>query len=120
MLRFITKITIPFAALVCLASSHPAAAIGDWEDPTPIETQRPLPLPSYPMTPPADLTTPSPAPGAPQVTVDVSHCKAFTKEANYMSLPGCFRYLSFVQLGEWISHDDAITAAASQMESATR
>lgn len=118
MLRYIIKITIPFAALFCLGSTQPAAAIGDWEDPAPIETHRPRPLPSYPMLPPDGITEPTPA--APQATVDISQRKAFTEEANYMSLPGCFRYLSFLELGDWISHDDALTAAASQMESATR
>ena len=36
----------------------------------------------------------------------VAHLKAFSAEANYMSLPGYMRYLMFVQDGTWMSRTE--------------
>lgn len=44
----------------------------------------------------------------------VSGLRAFSQEANYMSLPGYLRYRYFLDSGRWISREEAESAARSQ------
>lgn len=57
---------------------------------------------------------------APQISVNVSNLKAYSLEADYMSLPGTLRYKNFVATGEWISRDQAIAAVNTQLSAANR
>ncbi|NCO34122.1 MAG: hypothetical protein AUJ92_05540 [Armatimonadetes bacterium CG2_30_59_28] len=46
----------------------------------------------------------------------VAQLKAFSPEANFMSLPGYLRYLVFVQDGKWITRAEAVQIVEQQKQ----
>ena len=70
-----------------------------------------------------ELETPAIPARTDRVTVDPSEvldAKPFSLEANYMSLPGAFRYLTYDHTGLWLTRDEAVAQVKSEIESATR
>ncbi len=45
---------------------------------------------------------------------NVSNLKAFSAEANFMSLPGYLRYLTHQQTGQWLTYEEAARAVKQQ------
>lgn len=54
------------------------------------------------------------APALAQQTPNVSNLKAFSAEANFMSLPGYLRWLLFQQNGNWITYAEAARMVSQQ------
>ncbi len=54
------------------------------------------------------------APALAQQTPNVSNLKAFSAEANFMSLPGYLRWLLFQQNGNWITYSEAARMVQQQ------
>ena len=52
--------------------------------------------------------------------VDVTNLKPFSPEANYLSRAGYLRAETYAATGVWMDRAEAVAAADSQMESATR
>lgn len=50
----------------------------------------------------------------------VANLEPFTPEANFMSLPGFYRYQYYAATGIWLDRDTAVAAVDNQMEAATR
>lgn len=50
----------------------------------------------------------------------VSSLEPFTPEANYMSLPGYLRYVTYEQTGVWLSREEAVAIVNNQIEAASR
>lgn len=50
---------------------------------------------------------------------NVASLHKFTRESNYMSLPGYLRYLTFVQNGTWISRREAVGIVRQQESTAS-
>jgi hypothetical protein len=58
------------------------------------------------------------ATGAGQAVADepiVSHLKAFSAEANYMSLPGYYRFLVYQRDGTWLTREESVAAVDRQI-----
>jgi hypothetical protein len=45
---------------------------------------------------------------------NVASLQAFTPEANFMSLPGYLRYLTFLQEGTWLTREEAVRIVLQQ------
>ncbi len=58
------------------------------------------------QTPPAQ-TPAQTAPGSTGQIPSVANLKAFSIEANFMSLPGYLRYLMHQQTGQWMTYAEA-------------
>ncbi len=56
------------------------------------------------------------APALAQQFPNVSTLKAFSQEANFMSLPGYLRWLVFQQTGNWITYAEAARIVKQQFE----
>lgn len=54
------------------------------------------------------------APALAQQTPNVSNLKAFSAEANFMSLPGYLRWVLFQQNGNWITYAEAARMVSQQ------
>ena len=54
------------------------------------------------------------APAFAQQAPNVSNLKAFSAEANFMSLPGYLRWLLFQQNGNWITYAEAARMVSQQ------
>ncbi len=50
----------------------------------------------------------------------VASLQPFTAEANYMSLPGYLRYVTFETTGVWLSREEAVAIVNNQIEAASR
>ncbi|MBI3929891.1 MAG: hypothetical protein HY319_30410 [Armatimonadetes bacterium] len=59
-----------------------------------------------------------------QETINVAALEPFSPEANYMSLPGYYRYLTYIDTGVWLSYGEAQVALAQnpiiELETAVR
>ena len=53
-------------------------------------------------------------------SANVASLRPFSPEANYMSLPGVYRYLTFVNTGVWMTREESVANVDSQIEAATR
>ncbi|MBI3924370.1 MAG: hypothetical protein HY319_02405 [Armatimonadetes bacterium] len=61
------------------------------------------------------------APAAVQPTPEqVAQLEPFTLEANYMSLPGYYRYLVYDQSGVWLTRGQAVAAVDQGIEAVGR
>lgn len=54
------------------------------------------------------------APALAQQYPNVANLKAYSAEANFMSLPGYLRWLVFQQTGQWISYAEATRVVRQQ------
>ncbi|MHB8732162.1 MAG: hypothetical protein ACYDAB_10255 [bacterium] len=59
-------------------------------------------------------TTPAPATQTQGQYPNVASLKAFSAEANYMSLAGYLRYLVFQQTGQWLTREEAVRIVSQQ------
>lgn len=50
----------------------------------------------------------------------VASLEPFSPEANYMSLPGYLRYVTYEQTGVWLSREEAVAIVNQQIEAASR
>jgi hypothetical protein len=60
---------------------------------------------------------------SPSVAVDPSeviNARPFSLEANYMSIPGAFRFLTYDRTGTWLTHDESVAQVRDDTESASR
>jgi hypothetical protein len=69
-----------------------------------IETTEPTTLTKTPAVDPSEILSVRP----------------FSLEANYMSVPGVFRYLTYERSGLWLTRDEAVAQVKTEIESATR
>lgn len=59
----------------------------------------------------------APATSTPPALANVAKLRSFSPEADYMSLPGYFRYISHLVSGQWLSYKDAAQAVQSVLMS---
>lgn len=59
-------------------------------------------------------------PATAQDQPQVAYLKPFSAEANYMSLPGYFRYLVWERDGIWLSRAEAVALVNNQIEAASK
>jgi len=101
-------------ALAQSAPTPPPAQSPAQPAPQPSQAPQPAPgpaLPSYVLEPAAPMI-PHPAGGR---WPDVTGLKPYSPETNGMSLSGFLRYLTFQQIGKWVSIDDAERVVKQQL-----
>ena len=59
-------------------------------------------------------------PANPMLSTNVAALRPFSPEANFMSLSGVYRYLTFVNTGVWMTRGEAVATVDSQIEAAAR
>lgn len=64
------------------------------------------------------LLTGAIAPAFAQQVPNVANLDPFSAEANYMSLPGYLRWLTFQQSGNWITRAEAVRLVNEQLAAA--
>ena len=123
------KVAVPFMmlALVCALAvpvvwaqqQAPNSPSAPAQNPpaTPSQSQPTTPTaPSQnqPMTPSQTQPGTPAQPGTSGQFPTVSNLKAFSAEANFMSLPGYLRYLMYQQTGRWLTYAEARRAVTQQ------